>query len=164
MFCTWCVLALWLHTGENNVYECLGAGVRPSHNGGPSACGNTLNATVQNRKRISSEPFYTKNNHCYQDRPGTNLERKRISQLKTRCIFCYRATRARLKISWRAIGSSSQPPQGRPLRTFRLGLSLSPMGPQVTQHTHTRQTKGRRETEPNVDCSFALLLKDRFFC
>eukprot|EP01046_Picozoa_sp_COSAG06_P090127 COSAG06_NODE_36473_length_447_cov_0.439655_2_plen_69_part_01 len=61
MFCTWCVLALWLHTGENNVYECLGAGVRPSHNGGPSACGNALNATVQNRKRISSEPFYTKN-------------------------------------------------------------------------------------------------------
>ena len=31
--------------GENNVYECLGAGTRPSHDGGPSACGNTLDAT-----------------------------------------------------------------------------------------------------------------------
>eukprot|EP01046_Picozoa_sp_COSAG06_P070415 COSAG06_NODE_19690_length_826_cov_1.811554_1_plen_105_part_00 len=31
-----------------------------------------------------------------------------------------------------------------------------------THKTHTRQTKGRRETEPNVDCSFSLLLKDRF--
>lgn len=36
--------ALW-YQGENNVYECLGAGIRPSHDGGPAACGNALNAT-----------------------------------------------------------------------------------------------------------------------
>ncbi len=27
------------------VYECLGAGTRPSHDGGPSACGNAINET-----------------------------------------------------------------------------------------------------------------------
>ena len=106
--------------------------------------------------------FYTKNNHCYQDRPGTNLEKTHLSAHKEMrfSLQGYACQTKNLVASYREQFSATP---GTTAKDFPFGIvSLADGTSGDTRHTHTHththktnETQTRNQTECRLLFRFA---------